>query len=277
MQQQNDKNVFYVFFRLLFAANAERKQWKNIQLERGQLVCSLGTLATELGFSKQSLRTILKKLESSSDIEIKSTNKYSIITICEYDNLVVCEGGTNKLINTQSNKQTNTLTNKQSNKQKSSQLTESQYTYEQPTEKTNTLTNTLTNTQSNKQTNTLTNKQNDDDIISELRERIAQLEKEKEELIRASKKKPKPFAPPTIDDVSAYITEQGFHFDAVTFVSYYESNGWLVGKNKMKDWKAACRTWERKRNSYNQPRKSEEVGTVLRGNNTGKYDNMDLW
>jgi hypothetical protein len=54
------------------------------------------------------------------------------------------------------------------------------------------------------------------------------------------------FVPPAVDDVAAYCQERNNGVDAVRFVSYYESVGWKVGKNKMKDWKAAVRTWERK-------------------------------
>ena len=53
------------------------------------------------------------------------------------------------------------------------------------------------------------------------------------------------FAPPTLEEVSAYCAERGNHVDPEHFVSFYESNGWKVGKNPMKDWKAAVRTWER--------------------------------
>ena len=49
---------------------------------------------------------------------------------------------------------------------------------------------------------------------------------------------------PTVDEVAEYIKEKGYHFDAEDFVAFYESNGWKVGKNPMKNWKAACRTWE---------------------------------
>ena len=62
----------------------------------------------------------------------------------------------------------------------------------------------------------------------------------------ASTPQPKRFMPPTREEVQQYITEQGYHVDAERFVDYYTSNGWMVGKNKMKDWKAAVRTWERK-------------------------------
>lgn len=59
-------------------------------------------------------------------------------------------------------------------------------------------------------------------------------------------KRPKRFEPPTVQDVRAYCNERGYHIDAAAFVDFYTSNGWKVGKNPMKDWKAAVRTWERK-------------------------------
>jgi len=56
------------------------------------------------------------------------------------------------------------------------------------------------------------------------------------------------FIPPTIDEVRAYCAEKGYTVDADRFVDYYTSNGWKVGKNPMKDWKAAVRTWNRQDN-----------------------------
>lgn len=52
------------------------------------------------------------------------------------------------------------------------------------------------------------------------------------------------FVPPTLDDVTAYCTERGNGIDPQRFIDYYQSNGWKVGKNPMKDWKAAVRNWE---------------------------------
>lgn len=57
--------------------------------------------------------------------------------------------------------------------------------------------------------------------------------------------KRKRFAPPSLDEVKAYCRERQNDVDAERFIDYYTSNGWQVGKNKMKDWKAAVRTWER--------------------------------
>ena len=53
------------------------------------------------------------------------------------------------------------------------------------------------------------------------------------------------FSPPTLEEVKAYCLERGNRVDAERFHSYYTANGWKVGKNPMKDWKAAVRTWER--------------------------------
>lgn len=62
------------------------------------------------------------------------------------------------------------------------------------------------------------------------------------------------FVKPTAAEVAAYITEKGYPVDAEEFISFYDSNGWKVGKNPMKDWKAAVRTWaiKRKQNEKEQ-------------------------
>ena len=74
------------------------------------------------------------------------------------------------------------------------------------------------------------------------------------------------FSPPSLDEVQAYIAERGSAVDAQQFVDFYASKGWMVGKNRMKDWKAAVRTWEkrRKEEAGEQPTKQEyHVGTWL--------------
>ena len=53
------------------------------------------------------------------------------------------------------------------------------------------------------------------------------------------------FAKPTLEEVKAYCLERKNKVDAQRFFDYYESNGWKVGRNSMKDWKATVRTWER--------------------------------
>lgn len=53
------------------------------------------------------------------------------------------------------------------------------------------------------------------------------------------------FTPPTLEEVTAYCEERQNNVDAQRFIDFYASKGWLVGKSKMKDWKASVRTWER--------------------------------
>ena len=70
----------------------------------------------------------------------------------------------------------------------------------------------------------------------------------------ATEEKSKRFIAPTLSEVQAYCAERGNNVDAQRFIDYYTSNGWVVGKNKMKDWKAAVRTWERSSFTHTQPK-----------------------
>ena len=60
------------------------------------------------------------------------------------------------------------------------------------------------------------------------------------------------FTPPTLEDVESYCFERNNNVDAQSFIDFYSSKGWMIGKNKMKDWKAAVRTWERNERSSNK-------------------------
>ena len=64
--------------------------------------------------------------------------------------------------------------------------------------------------------------------------------------------KAKRFYPPTIDEVKQYCEERKNNIDPMAFIDFYSSKGWMIGKNRMKDWKAAVRTWERKRKEKSQ-------------------------
>jgi len=68
------------------------------------------------------------------------------------------------------------------------------------------------------------------------------------------KKEIKGFVKPTIEQLKEYMREQGMNDIAENWLNHYEANGWMVGKNKMKDWKASVRTWKtnQKNNSASQ-------------------------
>lgn len=72
---------------------------------------------------------------------------------------------------------------------------------------------------------------------------ISEQSKGKESRVKESKGES--FAPPTLEEVKAYCLERNNKVNAEQFIDYYTANGWVVGKSKMKDWKACIRTWER--------------------------------
>ena len=64
------------------------------------------------------------------------------------------------------------------------------------------------------------------------------------------------FTPPTVEEVRDYCLERNNGIDPESFIDFYSSKGWMIGKNKMKDWKAAVRTWERSENRKPQAKGS---------------------
>ncbi len=97
--------------------------------------------------------------------------------------------------------------------------------------------------------NTEIEKDIDLDIDTEIeKEKDIEIEPEAEQ--EKPKGKAKRFTKPTLAEVQAYCTERNNNVDAEHFYDYYEANGWKVGKNSMKDWKASVRTWER--NGYSE-------------------------
>ena len=66
------------------------------------------------------------------------------------------------------------------------------------------------------------------------------------------------FTPPTVEEVQEYCFERGNAVDAQSFVDFYTSKGWYVGKTKMKDWKASVRTWEKNQRQKNKKSKDDE-------------------
>ena len=72
--------------------------------------------------------------------------------------------------------------------------------------------------------------------------------------------KRKRFEKPTLSEIKEYCIERNNNVDAQHFYDYYESNGWKVGKNSMKNWQAAVRTWEK--NSYtNTTKQTKKTNT----------------
>lgn len=84
--------------------------------------------------------------------------------------------------------------------------------------------------------------------------------------------KEKRFAPPTLQEVKDYCLKMGYtHVDAERFIDYYTSNGWMVGKNRMKDWKAAVRNWDRREKNPQRQDGAAEVSKKNRFHNLEEH------
>ena len=68
------------------------------------------------------------------------------------------------------------------------------------------------------------------------------------------------FTPPSVNEIEKYCQERNNNIDAEQFYNFYQAKGWYVGKNKMKDWKAAIRTWEQ-RDKKENPRERRVIET----------------
>lgn len=80
-----------------------------------------------------------------------------------------------------------------------------------------------------------------------------------------SKNTSKRFIKPSIDEIKEYCSQNDLNIDCERFYDYYESNDWHVGKNKMKDWKATARNWNR--NNYSNNNKSASNSPIYTDNN----------
>ena len=91
-------------------------------------------------------------------------------------------------------------------------------------------------------------------------EKDIEIEKEIHSSAKSTTTKRKRFEKPTLSQITQYCLERNNNVNVEQFYDYYESNGWKVGKNAMKDWKAAVRTWEK--NNYNKPAKSNKQNAI---------------
>lgn len=124
--------------------------------------------------------------------------------------------------------------------------------------------NTQNDTQINTQTDTQNDTQTDTPIIknnnvnNENKDIVIEsvvVSNEQQTLPTPTKEKKRRssvFVKPTLEECIAYANEKGFNWDASRFYNYYESNGWRVGRNPMKNWKAAMSSWNTKEPKYPQ-------------------------
>lgn len=237
----NDTNAKSLFLHCLLKANWEDSTWQGILIKKGSFLTGRQKLAKELNLTEMQIRTALKKLKSSNEITVKSTNEYSIITV-------------NNWASYQDNQQNN-----QQNVQK--------------------ITSEITSTppSCNKHFEYIDNQQNNQQITSEITSHITTIKEYKnkrnnynplikdnydisysDDFLQKSpsqdsvQKKTKVFVKPTIEEIKQFCTENNKNVDAESFYNFYESKNWMIGKNKMQKWKAAVCTWDRK-NKVSKP------------------------
>lgn len=80
----------------------------------------------------------------------------------------------------------------------------------------------------------------------EPKDKVKDKAKEKEKVKEKVKEREKGFRPPSLDEVTAYCQERHNTVNPERFIDFYAAKGWMIGANKMRDWKAAIRTWEQR-------------------------------
>ena len=191
-----DANTMRVFMDILLNANYHDGEYMGHPVLTGQCVIGRKALAERLGMSERSVRTALNHLKSTNEITIKSTNRFSIVTIENW-----------------SKYQCEECDSDQQNDQQA--------------------------------VNQATNNRPASDHIQEIKNVISK------------EIKSGTIIPPSLEDVSKYCSERNNNVDPQAFVDFYESKGWMVGSNKMKNWKASVRTWE-KRSKPKKPENNED-------------------
>ena len=186
-----------------------------VELQPMQVAKSVRDLADRWQWSVNKVRGYLYELEKGGYIDTQKTSVNQIITIKKYI-----------VVNTQNDTQINTQIN------------------------------TQTDTQNDTQTDTPIIKNNN--VNNENKEIVIEsvvVSNEQQTLPTPTKEKKRRssvFVKPTLEECIAYANEKGFNWDASRFYNYYESNGWRVGRNPMKNWKAAMSSWNTKEPKYPQ-------------------------
>ena len=165
--------------------------YKQVHLVPGEFIFGRKAASKELGISERSIRTNLDFLKTTQNLTIKTTNKYSIISIVNWS------------------------------------------TYQQDIEQ--------------------NDHQNDQQVTSKRPANDQQVTTNKN-VKNVKNNKTYVFVKPSLEEVRLYCHEKKYGVNPEAWMDFYESNGWKVGKNPMKDWKAAIRTWAR--NNYGEPVKA---------------------
>lgn len=92
----DDHKTTRLFIYLILKANHEDKKWRGVVVKNGSLICGIDSLSKNTGLSIQNIRTSLSRLKSTDEITIKTTKKYSVISINNWDSYQQTNKQTNK-------------------------------------------------------------------------------------------------------------------------------------------------------------------------------------
>jgi hypothetical protein len=181
-----------LFVHCLLKANWKPCAWKGVSLNRGDFFTSVKSLESDLGLSRQQVRSAINRLKSTSEITTRSTSKGMVITVCNFDS----------------------YNSEESDEQPAVQPAIQPSTNHQPTSDQPASNHSLIREEGNK---------------------------DKKEQTKTR------FQKPQMEELTAHFETKGFGKTmAENFTNFYESNGWKVGRNPMKSWKAAASQWASK-------------------------------
>ena len=238
----------HLFFWLATNANIEDNECEGLKIKRGQLLTSIRSLSKQTGISEQSVRTALKQLCLTHHITQgvtqwvtqglthPLTHSGTLVTICDYDRYSGFFNVPNTLSNTPSNTGSNTYPNTASN-------------------------NDIRNIEENKE--------NKEVVVESV---VAQPQQTPTQPEERKKRSSSAFVKPTFEECMAYAQEKGYQWDVERFFNFYESNGWRVGRNPMKNWKAAMSNWNKHEPQYSQPNLFPTT-TSINNNGLTQYNN----
>lgn len=227
-------NVKVLFLHLLLKANYKDLSFEGHKILRGQLVTSLPSLSAELGMTTKQIRGSLEHLISTGEVTSKTYPRYRIITIIHYDDY-------------------------QSDGRQNGSQRAGEWAVKGQAEG----------------RQTAGSGQAEGSQRAASIEYIEQIEDiEKVEQIDRERKTAKRFTPPTKDEIEIFCLENGLSIDVNRFINHYESNGWMVGKNKMKNWQATVRNWAA-RDIVTAQAPDRKPAPALRKNSAANFEQRD--
>jgi hypothetical protein len=218
---QNEKLFKIFIWCLLKASHKEHEQLVGLQkitLQPGEFVYGRTKASEELKIKESTVNKYMSWLKKYEIINIKSNNKFSVISIVNWA-LYQFE------VEESNSKSNNNVTTKE------------------------------------QQSNTNKNVKNDKNV------------KKLKDICGTSPQTHK-FIPPIIDEIKTYCTERNNKVDPEKFHDFYTSKNWMIGKNKMKDWKAAVRTWEKENKQQTQSKMPQSGNFEQRQYSDDDFDKM---